>query len=196
MVRSSGRVRGRRFSVCLAIAGLATTLLAPAGAGAAEPTHRPRTGAPSRPSSPTRISQGLPRSRRSRRSAAASAAAFGLINGLVVTLPSNILAKARTGKNVQTVERDATITAFEPINSAASTGDFEYDNAWGVAHIGAKAVHDAGKTGAGVKVAVIDTGIDYIHDVPDTRSHPSSIPVPAQLLRRLRLRQPRQRPDG
>ena len=27
------------------------------------------------------------------------------------------------------------------------TGDFEYDNAWGVAHIGTKAVHDAGITG-------------------------------------------------
>ncbi len=90
----------------------------------------------------------------------------GLINGLVVTLPSNILAKARLGKNVKTVERDATIAAFEPVGSAASTGDFEYANAWGVAHIGAKAVHDAGITGAGVKVAVIDTGIDYVHDVP------------------------------
>jgi subtilisin family serine protease len=39
----------------------------------------------------------------------------------------------------------------------------ELVNAWGVAHIQSGAAHARGVTGAGVKVAVIDTGIDYTH---------------------------------
>jgi len=45
--------------------------------------------------------------------------------------------------------------------------DFEYENAWGVEHIGSREVHLSGNWGQGVKVAVIDTGIDYLHDDPD-----------------------------
>jgi subtilisin len=41
--------------------------------------------------------------------------------------------------------------------------DAELDNTWGVKRIGAGTVHEGGNTGAGVKVAVIDTGIDYNH---------------------------------
>ena len=52
------------------------------------------------------------------------------------------------------------------------TGDLEYDNAWGVRHIGAYPVHQAGIRGQGVRVAVIDTGIDYIHDRPSAQEPP------------------------
>jgi hypothetical protein len=42
--------------------------------------------------------------------------------------------------------------------------DTELDNSWGVKRIGAGLVHDSGNNGgAGVKVAIIDTGIDYNH---------------------------------
>ena len=34
---------------------------------------------------------------------------------------------------------------------------------WGITRIGAPIVHSGGNTGAGVKVAIIDTGIDYTH---------------------------------
>ena len=34
---------------------------------------------------------------------------------------------------------------------------------WGIARIGADVVHSAGNTGSGVKVAIIDTGVDYNH---------------------------------
>ena len=121
--------------------------LAPAGAGAAEPTASAPDGPPVTAIITYTHQPGAAEKQAIKALGGSVRRGVGLINGLVVTLPSNILAKARLGKNVKTVERDATITAFEPIDSAASTGDFEYDNAWGVAHIGAKAVHDAGDHG-------------------------------------------------
>jgi len=90
-----------------------------------------------------------------------------LIDGLVLDLPEPAIAALSRNPLVRSVERDATVRASEPTSQAASTGDLEYDNAWGVTHVGSKAVHDAGIWGQGVSVAVIDTGIDYIHDDPD-----------------------------
>jgi subtilisin len=39
----------------------------------------------------------------------------------------------------------------------------ELNNTWGVKHIGTGAVHAIGKFGAAVKVAIIDSGVDYNH---------------------------------
>ena len=86
------------------------------------------------------------------------------VNGLAVELPRGQLKKLAADPLVRGVEHDATLVASD---HGADTGDLEYENAWGVEHIGAPAVHAAGIWGAGVKVAVIDTGIDYIHDDPD-----------------------------
>ena len=41
--------------------------------------------------------------------------------------------------------------------------DTELDNAWGVKRIGAGTVHDGGNRGDGVKLAIIDSGINYNH---------------------------------
>ena len=41
--------------------------------------------------------------------------------------------------------------------------DAELANSWGVQHIGAGVAHASGNKGAGVKVAFIDSGIDYTH---------------------------------
>jgi subtilisin len=90
-----------------------------------------------------------------------------LIKGMAIRVPASAIDGLRRNPLVKSVERDATITTLEPAVSQADTGDLEYDNAWGVTHIGSKLAHDAGIWGQGVKVAVIDTGIDYIHDDPD-----------------------------
>ena len=92
---------------------------------------------------------------------------FSLINGLAVDLPAKALAGLRGNPNVASVEPDAKLTTMEPTTQTEAAGDLEYDNAWGVTRIGSKIAHDAGFRGQGVKVAVIDTGIDYIHDDPD-----------------------------
>jgi subtilisin len=92
---------------------------------------------------------------------------FTLINGMAIDIPANAIAGLRRNPLVASVELDATLTTLEPAIHDEATGDLEYDNAWGVTHIGSKSAHDAGVRGAGIKVAVIDTGIDYIHDDPD-----------------------------
>src|SRR5215208_5914154 len=89
---------------------------------------------------------------------------LGLINGLAVELPAAAVARLAVAPGVARVEPDHPLVAFD---HGPDTRDLEYENAWGVEHIGSKPVHDAGIRGSGVKVAVIDTGIDYIHDDPD-----------------------------
>ena len=92
---------------------------------------------------------------------------LGLVNGLAIELPRGRLKALAASPHVRSVELDAKVTILEPLVEAAATGDLEYDNAWGVEHIGSKPVHDVGIRGQGIKVAVIDTGIDYIHNDPD-----------------------------
>ena len=78
---------------------------------------------------------------------------FQLINSVAATIPANALTALRSEPHVKSVELDAQIFAF----------DTELDASWGVKQIGAGDVHTAGNTGQGVKVGVIDTGIDYTH---------------------------------
>jgi subtilisin family serine protease len=89
---------------------------------------------------------------------------LGLINGLAVDLPAAAQPALARHPLVDRVEADHALVAFD---HAPDSGDLEYENAWGVEHIGSKPVHEAGIRGDGIKVAIIDTGIDYIHDDPD-----------------------------
>src|SRR5215203_2251038 len=97
---------------------------------------------------------------------------YTLIDGIAADVPAKAVAALRRNPNVESVEVDAVVRATEPVVGTQATGDFEYDNAWGVVHIGAKSAHDAGIWGQGVKVAVIDTGIDYVHDQPASLEPP------------------------
>src|SRR5262245_1215069 len=93
-------------------------------------------------------------------------AELGIVDGVSALIPKGQLKQLAKDPAVTSVEPDLPVTLF-PMDHAGDTGDLEYENAWGVEHIGTPAVHAAGIRGAGVKVAVIDTGIDYLHDDPD-----------------------------
>lgn len=54
--------------------------------------------------------------------------------------------------NVETIEIDGEVQALD-----------EYEDSWGVTQIGSRIAHEKGVKGQSVKVAVIDTGIDYNH---------------------------------
>ncbi len=74
------------------------------------------------------------------------------IPAMAVVVPESMIEAVVQGPGVEFVEQDGTC-------ELASV-----DNTWGVRQIGGGFAHKAGFFGNGVKVATIDTGIDYNHD--------------------------------
>ena len=78
---------------------------------------------------------------------------FHLIPGLSGIVPEEALFGLSHNPHVAGIYLDTQVHAI----------DAELDNTWGVKRIGAGTVHDGENTGTGVKVAIIDSGIDYTH---------------------------------
>ncbi len=76
---------------------------------------------------------------------------FWLVPAIAAEVPSVALQGLRNNPNVTNVDVDVEVQAI----------DAELDASWGVKHIGSGIVHDADNKGAGVKVCVIDSGVDY-----------------------------------
>ena len=83
---------------------------------------------------------------------------FKMARAIAAQLPEEEIARLKADPSVAYVVPDATVMAIDPV-----LGGPEYDASWGVTHIGAAAAHAQGILGGGVKVAVLDTGIDYFH---------------------------------
>jgi subtilisin family serine protease len=82
---------------------------------------------------------------------------FDVIPAIAANLPQQAIAALQNNPRIAVIEPDGQVAAL----------DAELDAAWGVKHIGAGVVHGGGVTGAGVKVAVIDSGMDLNHpDLP------------------------------
>jgi len=89
--------------------------------------------------------------------------AYHLVPAIAATVPEPAIAGLLANPNVTSVDLDGEVHIIDH-----PTGDSELDSGWGVAHIGAGPVHVGENKGAGVKVAVIDSGIDYTHLDLDT----------------------------
>ncbi len=76
---------------------------------------------------------------------------YWLVPAIAAEVPGVALQGLRNNPNVTNVDLDVEVHAI----------DAELDASWGVKHIGSGIVHDAGNKGAGVKVCVIDSGVDY-----------------------------------
>lgn len=80
---------------------------------------------------------------------------YRLIPAIAATVPEAALAA---------LQRDPRVTVIEPdVKIYVLSYAAELDNTWGVKRIGAGTVHTSGNLGTAIKVAVIDTGIDYTH---------------------------------
>ncbi len=78
---------------------------------------------------------------------------YHLVPAIAATLPEPAISALEANPHVTRVEPDRQMRAL----------DTELDNAWGVKRIGAGTVHNGGNRGAGVKLAIIDSGINYNH---------------------------------
>lgn len=78
---------------------------------------------------------------------------FHLITAISARISDENISKLKKDPNVAYIENDSVYQAAD-----------EYTSSWGVAHISSQAVHDQGINGTGVKIAVLDTGIDYNHE--------------------------------
>ena len=78
---------------------------------------------------------------------------YTLVHGIAASLPDAAIEAVRRNPNVSAVDPDITMQA----------SDAELDLAWGVKQIGAGEAHADGHRGAGIKVAILDTGIDTNH---------------------------------
>ncbi|GAB4264284.1 MAG: S8 family peptidase [Deferrisomatales bacterium] len=82
---------------------------------------------------------------------------FRVLPALSARLPEAAVAALRADPRVEYVEEDGVVSWAETVQ-----GD-EYAASWGAERIGARAAHELGITGQGVKVAVLDTGVDASH---------------------------------
>ena len=78
---------------------------------------------------------------------------YHLVPAIAANIPEPAIAGLLSNPNVSAIELDGRVFALGT----------ELDNTWGVKRIGAGTVHDGGNKGSGVKVAIIDSGIDYTH---------------------------------
>jgi len=86
---------------------------------------------------------------------------YHLVPAIAARVPESALDELRRNPNITAVEPDLEVQVV----------DAELDNTWGVKHIGAGTVHASGNGGAGIKVGILDTGIDTTH--PDLNYDPT-----------------------
>jgi len=82
-----------------------------------------------------------------------------LIPAMTVTLPEKEIARLRKDSKIAYIEENVMYAAV-PEPPAGN----ELGNSWGVPQVLADVAHAAGNRGAGIKVAILDTGIDYTHE--------------------------------
>ena len=78
---------------------------------------------------------------------------YTIVPAVAASVPEAAIKGLLSNPNVTAVELDGTVYAV----------DAELENAWGVKRIGSGTVHEGGNKGAGVKVGIIDSGVDHGH---------------------------------
>jgi subtilisin len=78
---------------------------------------------------------------------------YHLVPAIAATLPEPAISALQANPHVMRVEPDRQMRAM----------DTELVNSWGVTRIGAGTIHNGGNKGDGVRLAIIDSGINYDH---------------------------------
>jgi len=82
--------------------------------------------------------------------------AYRIIPAIAAAVPETALAQLAANPSVRRIEADLQMQALEVY-------DDEMTNAWGVDRVGGDVAHFDGVTGEGIKIAIVDSGINYDH---------------------------------
>ena len=88
---------------------------------------------------------------------------FWLSNAILAEMPVGLLDQFISLTKVERLFENFALTIPEPLEEGGPPGSLETNYTWGLDKIGAPDVWDMGITGSGVRVAVLDTGIDITH---------------------------------
>ena len=78
---------------------------------------------------------------------------YNIVPAIAASVPESSIQGLLNNPRITNIEPDGIVYAI----------DAELDRVWGVKRIGSGTVHDGGNKGKGVKVGIIDSGIDYYH---------------------------------
>jgi subtilisin len=89
---------------------------------------------------------------------------YKIIKAISADIPEESMDIIEKSPNVEYIENDEKVFAHVPIGTCQEMQILEQKVPWGINRIGSRIVNAAGNTGKGIKVGILDTGIDYNHE--------------------------------
>lgn len=91
---------------------------------------------------------------------------YTVINSIAANVPEKVIENIKKSPNVEYVEIDEKMYAHGnvPIGTCQEIKILKQMIPWGINRIGSRLVNAMGNTGKGIKIAVLDTGIDGSHE--------------------------------
>ena len=89
---------------------------------------------------------------------------YNIVPAIAASLPEQAIKGLINNPHIASIELDDTVYAVS----------IELENSWGVKRIGGGTVHTEGNKGTGVKIGIIDSGINYNHPDLENNFDPSN----------------------
>ncbi len=89
---------------------------------------------------------------------------YKIINAISADVPQESIDIMVKSPSIEYIENDEKVFAHVPIGTCQEIQVLKQTISWGVSRIGSRLVNAVGNTGKGIKVGILDTGIDYNHE--------------------------------
>lgn len=89
---------------------------------------------------------------------------YSIIPAISAEIPEKSIEIIKRSSNVEYIEIDEKVFAHIPVGTCQEIQVLKQTVPWNISRIGATWVHSMGNTGKGIKIGILDTGIDYNHE--------------------------------